>query len=60
MKYLHSVDSFFTKEGIIYKCDSYGVPIYSEPIEIKDIEDEWWDRISTSDLAILENGNTII
>jgi hypothetical protein len=60
MKYLHSVDCFVTKDGLVYKCDSYGVPITSEPIKLKDLEDEWWERLSTSDLSTLENGNSII
>jgi hypothetical protein len=55
MKFLPSVDCFIDeKDMMIYEKDSYGVPNISEGKSIKDMNDDWWDRLDPSDLSRID------
>ena len=55
MKFLPSVDCFIDEKNMmIYETDSYGVPNLSEGKSIKDMNDEWWDRLDPSDLSRID------
>jgi len=54
MRYLESVDCYIDNNNRVYETDVYGVPNLNESKSLKDMPDEWWDRMSPLDLARID------
>ena len=55
MKYLKSVDSYLDeKTGVVYICKSKKCRDTDEGRFIKEMKDEWWDRLDSKDLSRID------
>ena len=55
MKYLKSVDSYLDETtGVVYICKSKDCRDTDEGHFIKDMKDEWWDKLDGKDLSRID------
>ena len=55
MKYLKSVDSYLDeKTGVVYVCKSKNCRDTDEGHLIKEMKDEWWERLDSKDLSRID------
>lgn len=55
MKYLKSVDSYYDeKTGLVYVCKSKDCRDTDEGHTMREMNEEWWDKLDGSDMSRID------
>ena len=60
MKYLKSVDSYWDESsGLVYRCKSKQCRDTDEGLPIKEMKEDWWNRLSQWDISRIDSNGSL-
>lgn len=54
MRLLESVDCYIDENNMVYEKDETGLPKFGEGKHLKEMSDEWWDKMDPHDLSRID------